>query len=444
MAIDPRSERRGPLPFRLAMADAFLDRPVVCTQVRTGATGPSVEGSAAAPRSGPVTQAPLRRLGPSLLAVVGILCLGAVALSWRRRRDAVPAQRRSFGAAAPADRPGTGLPPRPDTGPDPMTAPTDLAPHRAPRTLSLALQGGGSFGAFTWGVLDRLLEEDDLVIDAVSSTNAGSVNAVVMAAGLIAGGRPEARRHLDRFWKRISETAPPQLGPAVTVFTDITSRWLSPYQSNPFNHDALDRLLADAVDFDALRAAPPFKLLVAATAVSDGATRIFRETELVRKMVLASGCIPLKSQAVEIEGRRYWDGGYSANPPLIRLIEASDAPAILLVQIVPSLGQGAPCSAPDIVRRLEQITFDGVLQRELSALRTMVDLSWSGGGRIALALHRVSAEDHHPALQDESSTDLGWRFLLRLRAAGRSAAEAWLAEGTRLPAGRAPPLRSIG
>ncbi len=125
-----------------------------------------------------MTQAPLRRLGPSLLAVVGILCLGAVALSWRRRRDAVPAQRRSFGAADPADRPGTGLPPCPDTGPDPMTAPTDLAPHRAPRTLSLALQGGGSFGAFTWGVLDRLLEEDDLVIDAVSSTNAGSVNAV--------------------------------------------------------------------------------------------------------------------------------------------------------------------------------------------------------------------------------------------------------------------------
>ncbi len=186
-----------------------------------------------------MTQAPLRRLGSSLLAVVGILCFGAVALSRRGRRDAVPEQRRSSGAADPADRPGTGLPPCPDTGPDPMPAPTDRAPHhahsapRAPRTLSLALQGGGSFGAFTWGVLDRLLEEDDLVIDAVSSTNAGSVNAVVMAAGLIAGGRPEARRHLDRFWKRISETAPPQLGPAVTVFTDITSAGSRPTSRIP-------------------------------------------------------------------------------------------------------------------------------------------------------------------------------------------------------------------
>lgn len=315
----------------------------------------------------------------------------------------------------------------------PASAEPHAAPRRAKRHLSLALQGGGSFGAFTWGVLDRLLEEDDLVIDAVSGASAGSVNAVVMAAGLIAGGKPAARLHLDRFWKRSSETAPPDFGAAASVFTDMTSRWMSPYQANPFNHDVLDGLLAGAVDFDALRANPPFKLLVAATSVADGASRIFRETELVREMVLASGCLPMKAHAIEIAGTRYWDGGYSANPPLLPLVEASEAAEILVVQIVPTQGQDRPRSAPDIVRRLEQVTFNGVLQRDLSTLATMMDLSAKAaapglGEKLRrLRLHHVSAEDHAPSLKRESTTDLSWRFLLRLRAAGRAAAEAWLA-----------------
>ncbi|MCJ2079708.1 patatin-like phospholipase family protein [Methylobacterium sp. J-090] len=322
---------------------------------------------------------------------------------------------------------------------------------RAPRTISLALQGGGSFGAFTWGVLDRLLEEDDLVIDAVSGASAGSVNAVVMAAGLIAGGRAEARRHLDRFWKRSSETAPPDFGPAAALLTDITSRWMSPYQLNPFNHDVLDELLAKAVDFGALRAAPPFRMLIAATSVADGTTRIFRETELDREMVLASGCLPLKAQAVEIEGRRYWDGGYSSNPPLSPLVEASDASEMLVVQIMPTLGQGQPGTAPDIVKRLEQITFNGVLQREMSALRLMMKLSSSSADRHGLpaklrdlTLHHLSAEDHQPNLMDRSGTDLGWSFLLRLREAGRRAANGWLVAGGQGSTPQPRLLRSVG
>lgn len=326
---------------------------------------------------------------------------------------------------------------------------TSTAALGGSRRVSLALQGGGSFGAFTWGMLDRLLEEDDIVIDAVSGASAGAVNAVVMAAGLIEGGKPEARRRLDRFWKRSSETAPPDFGAAATVMSDVTSRWMSPYQSNPFNHDVLGRLLKEAVDFDALRADPPFKLLVAATSVTDGTSRIFRETELVREMVLASGCLPMKAHAVEIAGTRFWDGGYSANPPLLPLVEASEASEVLVVQIMPTQGQEQPRTAPDIVRRLEQVTFNGVLQRDMATLATMMDLSASAGSGLGrrlrdLRLHHVSAEDHYPSLANESTTDLKWRLLLRLRSAGRTAAEAWLKGGSRITATNPVELRVAG
>ncbi len=231
----------------------------------------------------------------------------------------------------------------------------------------------------------------------------------------------------------------------------MTSRWISPYQRNPFNHDVLDKLLTEAVDFAALRASPPFKMLVAATSVSDGTTHIFRETELIREMVLASSCLPLKAQVVEIAGKRYWDGGYSANPPLIPLVEASEASEVLVVQIMPTLGQNQPYAAPDSVKRLEQITFNGVLQREFSALCTMMELSTSAADEAGLPcklrdlrLHHISAEDHYPRLKDASSTNMGWRFLLRLKASGRAAAEAWLAPAVVEPAERLEAVRAVG
>src|SRR3954449_5596058 len=312
--------------------------------------------------------------------------------------------------------------------------------RRTSKRISLALQGGGSLGAFTWGVLDRLLEEDDLTFDAISGASAGAGNAVVVAGGLLAGGKPEARRRLDHFWERLSQMAPPKGGATAALFADMASRFLSPYQLNPFNLNPLEALLSTEVDFEALRADSPLRLLIAATAVSSGRLQIFRETELTRDMVLASMCLPMLSQAVQIEGEGYWDGGYAANPPLTALVEASDAPDLLIVQIMPTAGQEVPISAPDIVKRLEQISFNGVFLREAAALTAMARVAGSGSQDPAfsrklqkLRLHHLSAERECPTLSEASGDNLDWQFLLTLRQSGRAAAETWLGHGVSEP-----------
>ena len=313
--------------------------------------------------------------------------------------------------------------------------------RRTPKRLSLALRGGGSLGAFTWGVLDRLLEEEDLTFDALSGASAGAGNAIVVAAGLLAGGKPEARRRLDRFWEQLSRMAPPQGGATANLFADMASRFLSPYQLNPFNLNPLERLLSAEVDFDALRANPPLRLLIAATSVSNGRLQIFRETELTRDKVLASMCLPMLSQAVQIDGERYWDGGYAANPPLIALVEESDASDMLVVQIMPTAGQELPVSAPDIVKRLEQITFNGVFLREAAALTAMARVAGSGSQDPAfsrklrrLRLHHLSRPEREcSTLSDASGANLDWQILMKLRESGQAAAETWLAHGMSNP-----------
>src|SRR3954469_6920693 len=264
--------------------------------------------------------------------------------------------------------------------------------------------------------------------------------AVVVAAGLLAGGKPEARRRLDHFWEQLSRMAPPKGGATASLVADMASRVMSPYQLNPLNLNPLERLLSAEVDFEALRANPPVRLLIAATSVSSGRLQIFRETELTREMVLASMCLPMLSQAVQVDGERYWDGGYAANPPLIALVEASDASDLLIVQIMPTAGQEVPTSAPDIVKRLEQITFNGVFLREAAALTTMARVAGSGSQDPAFArklqqlrLHHLSAEREMSALSEASGDNLDWAFLLSLRESGRAAAEGWLAHGISEP-----------
>jgi len=298
------------------------------------------------------------------------------------------------------------------------------------RRLSLALQGGGSFGAFTWGVLDRLLEED-LPLDVVSGASAGAINAVVMATGLAKGGREEARARLDRFWTRVSEVAPRASSNAAAA---MATRLLSPYQFTPFNVNPLRTILSEEVDFDALRAKPPLRLLIAATRVSDGSLRVFREKAVTLEAVLASACLPLLHHAVEIDGEAYWDGAYSANPPIVPLIAASRASDALVVQIIPTASEETPTSSADIIKRMQQITFNSSLLREMEALSAMTKLSGPDAEGSALSrklqrlrLHHINAEKHVPGLAQASALDLDWDFLCALRDHGRAAAASWLA-----------------
>jgi NTE family protein len=329
-------------------------------------------------------------------------------------------------------------------GPVASAAPAAAASSSQPRRISLALQGGGSLGAFTWGVLDRLLEEDNLEIDTVSGASAGAVNAVVMASGLREGGREGARENLRTFWTRLVDQAPHSIVAGILggfggasrarMAFDVQSRVLSPYQTNPLGLNPLRGLLAQSVDADALRADPPFKLLIAATRVADGSLRMFRESEITIEAVLASTCLPLLHHAVEIDGETYWDGGYASNPPLIQLVETSDASSILLVQIIPTEGNEHPTTSPHIVKRLNQITFNTPLMHEIESIASMRRLAEAEGGDSPLArklsdlqLDRLAAEEWYAHLGRHSALDLDRDFVMTLHTHGRRAAEAWLA-----------------
>lgn len=300
--------------------------------------------------------------------------------------------------------------------------------------LSLALQGGGSFGAYTWGVLDRLLQEKDVGFDAVSGASAGAINAVILSSGLARGGREGAREALAQFWEQASRAASSPAGARHPsgLALDLSTRLLSPYQFNPFDFNPLRALLGE-VDFDALRKTPPLRLLIGTTRVSDGRLRIFREHQITKDVVLASACLPLLQHAVTIDGEEYWDGGYAANPPILPLVTASRALDILVVQIIPTEGEELPRTSPQIIRRLNQMTFNNSLLHDLENLSSMMELAkeQDGEGRMSrklrrLNLHRLSAEDKIHDLREMSALNLDWDFLTRLRDAGRSAASEWL------------------
>ena len=294
-----------------------------------------------------------------------------------------------------------------------------------PRRLSLALQGGGSFGAFTWGVLDRLLEEPSVALDAISGASAGAVNAALLTAGLIEGGRTEAKARLERFWKRMSDLAA-FLPSADGSGLGFLARKLSPALFNPLNLNPMREALLAEVDFASLRERSPLKLLVAATRVRDGALRIFTEEELTIESLLASACLPLVHHTIEVDGEPYWDGGYVANPPLIPLVLASETPNILVVQVTPTHSERLPTTVDEIRERLEQIRFNSSLNAELEALRLCALRAPRDSRR--LRIDRISAQDEFEGLDRESAGNLAWSFLLELHRSGRNAVETWLGE----------------
>ena len=304
-----------------------------------------------------------------------------------------------------------------------------------PDRLSLALQGGGSFGAFTWGVLDRLLEEPGISFDAISGASAGSVNAVLMAAGMIEGGPAGARARLSQFWGRIARS--PSFLPTSALLgagLELVVRTMSPYQFNPFNVNPLREALAAEVDFERLREQSAIKLLLAATRVRDGKLRILTNAELTIDAVLASACLPLLHHAIELDGEPYWDGGYAANPPLVPLVRASEAAQILIVQVTPSTTERIPVSVREIATRIEQIQFNATLNSELEALKAGKMIGVTEKLR-RLRIGRISAAEEFEGLAGESAGNVGREFLERLHNAGRAAADLWLKHGLPAAAG---------
>ena len=313
-----------------------------------------------------------------------------------------------------------------------------------PILIDLALQGGGSHGAFTWGVLDRLLEEPHLRIAAISGTSAGAMNAAVLADGWTQGGPEGARAALDSYWRRVARTGAFSLlqrspldramgrwaldtSPAY-ILMDLLSRMLSPYDLNPLGFNPLRDILAASVDFDRLSRSP-IKLYVTATNVRTGRGRIFRNPEITADVLLASACLPTMFRAIEIQGEPYWDGGYAGNPTITPLVRESDAHDTILEQENPRERLDTPRSAAEISNRLNEISFNSPLMKELrmiALLRQVADPGPGEGARWAqMRTHRISS-DLLAEFGASSKLNVERDFLLMLQSEGRKAASEFL------------------
>jgi NTE family protein len=290
------------------------------------------------------------------------------------------------------------------------------------RKLSLALQGGGSLSAFTWGVLDRLLEAPDCDIAAISGASAGAINATLLASGLVEGGREGARKSLARFWNHLTEEASFRSLMLIGAFSPAGSSvaFGPALQFDPFDLDPLREVLFNHIDFVALRNPACPKLLIATTRVRDGALRIFRNREITADVLLASTCPPLVHCAVEIEGGSYWDGGFVANPPVAGLMQ--EGTDVLLVQVTPTRDGFVPITKAAIDRRLDQVAANAALNAEISALEI-------SRREDSTKLFRVAAEDEFDELAQRGAADLGQGSVLLLHARGRDAADRWLRQG---------------
>lgn len=324
--------------------------------------------------------------------------------------------------------------------------PTTTAADRQTVLVDLALQGGGSHGAFTWGVLDRLLEERWLWFDGISGTSAGAMNAAVMLHGLADGGREGAKAALEDFWRAVSRAAafsPFQRGP-LDVLTgrwtldnspaflamDMMARMFSPYDLNPGGLNPLKKILDRYVDVEHLKQSD-VKLFVTATNVATGQPRIFRNHEITPEALLASACLPTMYQAIEIDGEAYWDGGYSGNPTITPLVQHCQSQDTILVQINPVRRPEPPRRARDILTRLNEISFNAVLLEELHMIAVLQQVADPGNSEGAMwanmRIHRIASEKAIK-LGYSSKLNAEWAFLKMLRDEGRRTAEQFLAD----------------
>jgi len=323
-------------------------------------------------------------------------------------------------------------------------------PVPATKRINLALQGGGAYGAFGWGVIDHIIEDGRLEIEGISGASAGAVNAVLLADGLARGGREEARKRLAEFWKAVSvNSGLPELqrkamdrlfsflpveNSPLGFWVKAVSQYLSPYDFNPLNINPLKDLIERFVDFDAVRKAATPQLFVSATNVHTGRLRIFPHDKITADTVLASACLPLLFQAVEIDGVPYWDGGYLGNPSIFPLFGVTQTEDVLLIQINPLARKTTPTSSRDIVSRLNEITFNSPLMGELRAIEFVARLIDQGklprgigpGKYRRINMHRIALDAFakQPDVGSRFNTD--YDFFEMLRTNGKRAARRFL------------------
>lgn len=307
------------------------------------------------------------------------------------------------------------------------------------RRLNLALQGGGAHGAFTWGVLDQLLLDEEIEFAWISGTSAGAFNAVAVAHGLATDGRQAARDTLEALWSAVDSARIPdllRLNPLLSGFAKSAkmSGLLSPYNVNPLGFDPLRKILLDHIDFDAIRASQSVKLMIAATDIATGKARLFNSQELTVEVILASACLPMVHHAVEIDGRSYWDGGFSANPDMLSV--ASDSPVgdTLLVLLNPLIESHLPKSATDIEARVNTITFNQPLLRDIDTIVRAQELrpGWFAPRATRLArlkrhrFHLIEAGRHTAELKPDTKIMPDREVLRQLYLGGLIEAERWM------------------
>ncbi len=312
------------------------------------------------------------------------------------------------------------------------------------KLITLALQGGGSHGAFTWGVLDRLLEDKRLQIEGISGTSAGAMNAAVLAYGYEKNGKKGARKALYDFWRAISlkgAFSPYHSGffnpigadwSPFAVWFDLISQLFSPYQMNPSNFNPLREMLEETIDFEKLGQCEKIRLFISATNVNTNHLRVFTNRQISADVLMASACLPYMHQAVKINGEYYWDGGFMGNPVLEPLVRQCETPDTIIVQVNPTKRKAVPRSAVDIADRLNEITFNSNLMREIRGyldVTRMIEKGYITDPHVERTyFHVIPIADELSTLGVRSKLDTSWALLKRLFNTGRIQAENWLAD----------------
>jgi NTE family protein len=318
------------------------------------------------------------------------------------------------------------------------------------KRVNLALQGGGAHGAFTWGVLDHLLSDERLSVEGISGTSAGAVNAAILADGLVRGGRAEAQKRLADFWRAASSNGNlpalqravmerllsfmPLEGTPIQAWFDALSRYFSPYDVNPLNINPLKDLIERFVDFEALRACSDLQIFVSATNVQTGRVRIFPREKITADAVMASACLPLLFRAVEIDGVPYWDGGYLGNPVIFPFFRTTTTEDVLVVQINPLVRERTPTSAPEIMNRINEITFNSSLIGEYRAIDFVARLIDQGrlprgtgpGQYRRINVHRIALEQVSTHFDSVGKMSTDYDYFEMLRVNGKRAARRFL------------------